>query len=43
VKGGDLTLQLLVEEDPKAYGSTNLWSFDLLEVGAGSELSGFEQ
>ena len=23
----------LVETDPKAYGTTNLWSFDLLEVG----------
>jgi hypothetical protein len=26
-------LQQLVEVNPKAYGSTDLWSFDLLEVG----------
>jgi hypothetical protein len=26
-------LHQIVEHDPKAYGSTDLWSFDLLEVG----------
>jgi hypothetical protein len=26
-------LHQIVEGDPKAYGSTDLWSFDLLEVG----------
>jgi len=28
-----MTLHQIVEGDPKAYGSTDLWSFDLLEVG----------
>ena len=28
-----MTLHQIVEGNPKAYGSTDLWSFDLLEVG----------
>jgi hypothetical protein len=28
-----MTLHQIIEGDPKAYGSTNLWSFDLMEVG----------
>ena len=28
-----MTLHQIVVGDPKAYGSTDLWSFDLLEVG----------
>ncbi len=28
-----MTLHQIVEGDPKAYGSVDLWSFDLLEVG----------
>ena len=28
-----MTLHQRVEGDPKAYGSVDLWSFDLLEVG----------
>ena len=29
-----MTLHQIIEGDPKAYGTTDLWSFDLLEVGA---------
>jgi hypothetical protein len=28
-----MTLHQIVEGDPKAYGSVDLWSFDLVEVG----------
>jgi hypothetical protein len=28
-----MTLHQIIEVDPKAYGNTDLWSFDLLEVG----------
>jgi hypothetical protein len=28
-----MTLHQIVEGKPNAYGSTDLWSFDLLEVG----------
>ena len=28
-----MTLHEIMEGDPKAYGSVDLWSFDLLEVG----------
>ena len=28
-----ITLHQIVESDPKAYGSVDLWSFELLEVG----------